>query len=127
MKWLAVFVIFFSFLNVGAANNNGEASYRAVIAFYSICCGPDPRDIAIVKNYIKSFEETYNVELKFDSPTDGTGPEGEWAMCFKLEELDVNAQAVFVKGIKEALSQASYNKNPNRDGNSEIVENKSCH
>ena len=126
MRPLIIFFAFFvaSYLNAGGHEN--KVIYRAVVGFYSICCGPDPKDEEAVAKFIEGFEKEQKVSLKVHYPSYGHGPEGEWVMCFKLNEVDEEGQIEFIRGIRETLTRLRPGKNPNRDGGAEIRENIPC-
>jgi hypothetical protein len=117
-------LILASYVNAGESDN--RTIYRAVISFYSICCGPDPKDEESVSEYIEDFEQNHKVKLKVHYPSHRQGPEGEWAMCFKLEEVNEAGQVEFIRGIRETLKQLRTGKDPNRDGGAEIQESAPC-
>ena len=108
----------------GVSVSKESVKYRAVVSFYSICCGPDSGDVEAVQEFIKAFEEKYKVELEFENRS--WGMEGEWDMCFKLDEVNSAAQLEFVDGVKDAIDKRIAGKDNTRNGGTDVYENRHC-
>ena len=124
LKTYITAVILCLLLVPGFSISKEPGKYRAVVSFYSICCGPDRKDVEAVQEFIKVFEHEYKVELVYENRS--WGLEGEWDMCFKLDEVNRTAQAEFVDGLKEAIERLKAGKDNSRDGGAEVYENRYC-
>jgi hypothetical protein len=76
-----------------------EKSIRLVVTFASIGAGIDPNGKAMLDGYINSFKEKSGKLVKYG--TLAWGREGEFDCEFSLNELNLNEQTDFVKGLKK--------------------------
>jgi hypothetical protein len=76
-----------------------EKNIRLVVTFASIGAGIDEKGKTMLDGYINSFKEKSGKLVKYG--TLAWGREGEYDCEFSLNELNLNEQADFVKGLKK--------------------------
>ena len=75
-----------------------EKNIRLVVTFASIGAGIDPNGKTMLDGYINSFKEKSGKLVKYG--TLAWGREGEYDCEFSLNELNLNEQTDFIKGLK---------------------------
>lgn len=78
-----------------------EKTIRLVVTFASIGAGIDPNGKTMLDGYINSFKEKSGKLVKYG--TLAWGREGEYDCEFSLNELNLNEQTDFIKGLKKVL------------------------
>jgi hypothetical protein len=78
-----------------------QKTVRLVVTFASIGAGIDPNAKTMLDAYINSFKEKSGKLVKYG--TLAWGREGEYDCEFSLNELNLNEQSDFVKGLKKQL------------------------
>ena len=78
-----------------------EKTIRLVVTFASIGAGIDPNGKTMMDNYINSFKEKSGKLVKYG--TLAWGREGEFDCEFSLNELNLNEQTDFIKGLKKVF------------------------
>lgn len=76
-----------------------EKNIRLVVTFASIGAGIDEKGKTMLDGYINSFKEKSGKLVKYG--TLAWGREGEYDCEFSLNELNLNEQTDFVKGLKK--------------------------
>jgi len=76
-----------------------EKNIRLVVTFASIGAGIDEKGKTLLDGYINSFKEKSGKLVKYG--TLAWGREGEYDCEFSLNELNLNEQTDFVKGLKK--------------------------
>jgi len=76
-----------------------EKNIRLVVTFASIGAGIDPNGKTMLDGYINSFKEKSGKLVKYG--TLAWGREGEYDCEFSLNELNLNEQTDFLKGLKK--------------------------
>ncbi len=75
-----------------------EKNIRLLVTFASIGAGIDPNGKTMLDGYINSFKEKSGKLVKYG--TLAWGREGEYDCEFSLNELNLNEQTDFIKGLK---------------------------
>ena len=101
-------------LAVAPAFAAGE-SYRVVIKFGSVCCGPDLKAMDRVREVIVS--ESQRAGRALGEKKVHWGHEGESNLCLSLQGLDAGRQAEIVGRLKAAVEKGNTVK---------LVENAAC-
>ncbi len=76
-----------------------EKNIRLVVTFASIGAGIDPNGKTMLDGYINSFKAKSGKLVKYG--TLAWGREGEYDCEFSLNELNLNEQTDFIKGLKK--------------------------
>ena len=76
-----------------------QKKLRLVVTFASIGAGIDPNGKSSMDSYINSFKEKSGKTVKYGMLA--WGREGEFDCEFTLNELNLNEQAEFVRGLKK--------------------------
>jgi hypothetical protein len=76
-----------------------EKNIRLLVTFASIGAGIDPNGKTMLDEYINSFKEKSGKLVKYG--TLAWGREGEYDCEFSLNELNLNEQTDFLKGLKK--------------------------
>ncbi|MBV6493991.1 MAG: hypothetical protein LDLANPLL_02015 [Turneriella sp.] len=75
--------------------------YRLVVAFTSFGAGPD----SIARAKLNAFIRDYPRRVRFGSG--GGGPEGEYSLCFTLDEVSREEQKDFIERVAKSLAEHS--------------------
>jgi hypothetical protein len=87
---------------------------RLIVKFGSVCCGPDGNALSRLMETVDAYERRIGRGLA--RQTVPWGIEGDFTICFRLDELDATMQGVFVRDVKGAL----------RSGSAKVEENMPC-
>lgn len=97
-----------------ANSNENNVSYRLVVEFGSLCCGPDGNAMRQLSEVVAKYEK--QIAKPIVSKIVHPGLEGETTFCFQLSELSSETQVDFVSEIRTV----------SRTGRVKIEENAPC-
>jgi hypothetical protein len=107
--WLALSAL------TASAQEAGQGSFRLVVSFGSVCCGPDGGAIQRVREAVEQAAQRIGQPVAV--VTGFWGPEGDTAYCFQLNEMLREERSRFIEQLWAALKQSV---------NTTLRENETC-